>query len=100
MKNLFVSQKSALFKANGEFRIFTGGLMASMAAYMLGAFFADTAYNLFPYFLVAYTCGLRQIAEHPEATLANAQPKPAPPQVVTNAYTRRATADLAPGRRG
>src|SRR6266567_3026168 len=101
MRNLFVSQKSALFKANGEFRIFTGGLMASMAAYMLGAFFADTAYNLFPYFLVAYTCGLRQIAEHPETTLAaNVQPKPAPPQVVANAYTRRATADLGPERRG
>ena len=78
-RNLFVAQRSALFKTNLEFRILTGGLMASLAAYMLGAFFADTAYNLFPYFLVAYTCGMRQIGENPEATIAAAlPPKPAP----------------------
>jgi O-antigen ligase len=78
-RNLFVAQRSALFKTNIEFRILTGGLMASLAAYMLGAFFADTAYNLFPYFLVAYTCGLRQIGENPEATIsATLPPKPAP----------------------
>jgi O-antigen ligase len=100
INNLFVAQKSALFKKNNEFRILTGGLMASMAAYMLGAFFADTAYNLFPYFLVAYTCGLRQIAEHPEATLAVSVPlKPAPAAAVTNAYAGRTTADLVPGPR-
>ncbi len=63
LNNLFVAQKSALYKSSLEFRIFVGGLVASMAAYMLGAFFADTAYNLFPYFLVAYTCAARNIAE-------------------------------------
>jgi O-antigen ligase len=101
MNNLFVAQKSGLYKVNDEFRILTGGLMASMAAYMLGAFFADTAYNLFPYFLVAYTCGLRQVAEHPQATVApSVLAKPAAPTVIPNAYANRGTADLVPGPRG
>jgi O-antigen ligase len=101
LNNLFVAQRSAFFKVDGEFRIFTGGVMASMAAYMLGAVFADTAYNLFPYFLVAYTCTLRQIAEHPAATLAASIPaKPASAGVIPNPYADHATADLVHGSRG
>jgi O-antigen ligase len=101
INNLFVAQRSALFKVDPEFRIFTGGLMASMAAYMLGAVFADTAYNLFPYFLVAYTCALRQIAEHPEATLAASVPaKPPSAGVIPRVYADLATADLVHGLRG
>jgi O-antigen ligase len=101
INNLFVAQRSALFKKSLEFRVYTGGVMASMAAYMLGAVFADTAYNLFPYFLVAYTCALRQIAEHPEATLAAIAPlKPATPAILKkSAYAERATADLVHGPR-
>jgi O-antigen ligase len=86
LRNLFVAQQSALFKADSEFRIFTGGLMASMAAYMLGAFFSDTAYNLFPYFLVAYTCGLRQIAEHPSPSPTTSIPVKPAAIVVNGAY--------------
>ena len=91
VNNLFVAQRSALFKADGEFRIFNGALMASMGAYMLGAFFADTAYNLFPYFLVAYTCALRQVAEHAAVTARLSLPvKPLPAAVITNAYAGQA----------
>jgi O-antigen ligase len=61
-RNLRSVQKSTIYKEDKEFRIFTGGLLASFVAYLLGAFFADTAYNLFPYFLVAYTTGLYRIA--------------------------------------
>jgi hypothetical protein len=43
-------------------RLFTGGLWASLAGYVVGAFFASTAYQLFPYFLVAYTTALFNIA--------------------------------------
>lgn len=87
IKNLFVAQKSALHKSNLEFRILTGGVMASMAAYILGAMFADTAYNIFPYFLVAYTCGLRQIAENPASMPAEKAPvKPAPEAGPPKAY--------------
>lgn len=91
LNNLFVAQKSALYKSNLEFRIFTGGLMASMAAYMLGAFFADTAYNLFPYFLVAYTCALRRIAELAAVSPSeSATPKPATAAVIATPYAGHA----------
>jgi O-antigen ligase len=61
-RNLAVVQNSAIYKEDKEFRIFASALVASLGAYLLGAFFADTAYNLFPYFLVAYTTGLYRIA--------------------------------------
>ena len=62
-QNLRFAQKSPAYKRDNEFRLLSGALVASMGAYLVGAFFADTAYNLFPYFLIAYTCGLRKIAE-------------------------------------
>jgi len=43
-----------------------GALMASLAAYLVGAFFADTAYQLFPYYLVAYTSVAYRIASQPD----------------------------------
>ena len=61
-RNLRRVQKSPIYQQDKEFRIFTGGLIASFGAYLVGAFFVDTAYNLFPYFLVAYTTGLYRIA--------------------------------------
>lgn len=87
LNNLFVAQRSALYKSSLEFRILVGGLVASMGAYMVGAFFADTAYNLFPYFLVAYTCAARHIAElqaiEPMAVPAET---PATPAVAKSPY--------------
>ena len=61
-RNLRVVQKTARFKKDPEFRLFAGALVASFGAYLMGAFFSDTAYELFPYFLVAYTVALRRIA--------------------------------------
>lgn len=61
-RNLRRAFKSKIYKNDKEFRIFTGALAASFGAYVVGAFFSDTAYNLFPYFLVAYTTGLYRIA--------------------------------------
>jgi O-antigen ligase len=92
LKNLFVAQRSALYKADAEFRIFTGGLMASMAAYMLGAVFADTAFNLFPYFLIAYTCALRHIAEIAEVSpVAAPAESPTRAAIIRNPYAGQAT---------
>lgn len=92
LNNLFVAQKSALYKSSLEFRIFIGGLIASMAAYMLGAFFADTAYNLFPYFLVAYTCAARRIAELEAAKpAASGAEKPSQAVVVKRPYADHVT---------
>ena len=61
-RNLRWALKSTTYKVDKEFKIFTGALAASFGAYVVGAFFSDTAYNLFPYFLVAYTTGLYRVA--------------------------------------
>lgn len=53
--NLKKISKSELYKTDKEVEIFTGALFASWGAYMLGAAFSDTQYELFPYFMVAYT---------------------------------------------
>lgn len=71
-RNLRWALKSTTYKDDKEFRIFTGALAASFGAYVVGAFFSDTAYNLFPYFLVAYTTGLYRIAyPSPESNRKN-----------------------------
>src|ERR1700746_2907348 len=46
-------------------RLWTSALWAAMAAYMAGALFASTQYNLFPYFMVGYICALYQLASKP-----------------------------------
>ena len=61
-RNLKRVRESRLFAEDPEVRLFTGGLWASLAGYVVGAFFASTAYQLFPYFLVAYTTALFNIA--------------------------------------
>jgi O-antigen ligase len=61
-RNLRSVQKSELYKQDKDIRICAGALVASLAAYLVGAFFTSTTYHLFPYFLVAYTTGLHRIA--------------------------------------
>ena len=38
-----------------ELHLYTSALMASFGAYLLGAFFSSTGYELFPYYMVVYT---------------------------------------------
>jgi putative inorganic carbon (hco3(-)) transporter len=38
-----------------ELHLYTSALMASFGAYLLGAFFSRTGYELFPYYMVVYT---------------------------------------------
>lgn len=53
--------------ANSEdIRLWTSALWAALAAYLAGALFASTEYNLFPYFMVGYVCALYQIASRSE----------------------------------
>ena len=47
-------------------RLWTSALWAAMAAYIAGAAFASTEYNLFPYFMVGYICALYEIAKKPD----------------------------------
>lgn len=74
-RNLQKVRKSQLFAENAEVRLITAGLWASLAGYIVGAFFASTAYQLFPYFLVAYTTALYNIAS---ATGSEPEPTKSP----------------------
>ena len=61
-KNLRRAERSALYKTDPELRIFTGAMLASFFAYLVGAAFSDTQYELFPYFMVGYTTSLYHMA--------------------------------------
>ena len=50
-------------KTGKRIRLFSMALEASLAAYIVGSFFASDAYQLFPYCLVAYTSALHLIAQ-------------------------------------
>jgi len=46
-----------------ELQLYGGALWVALAAYVLGAFFASTAYELFPYYLFSYTALLYRIVD-------------------------------------
>jgi putative inorganic carbon (hco3(-)) transporter len=60
--NLRRVQKSAYYKTDLELQIFTGAMLASFFAYLVGAAFSDTQYELFPYFMIGYTTALYHMA--------------------------------------
>lgn len=53
------------YEASEDIRLWTSALWAAMAAYLAGAMFASTEYNLFPYFMVGYICAVYYIASLP-----------------------------------
>jgi O-Antigen ligase len=57
-KNLARIRATALYQADPDIRMYTSALWAGFASYLAGAFFASTAYQLFPYFMVGYTTAL------------------------------------------
>lgn len=66
-RNVRYARKSLRANENRELQLYASALWVALAAYLLGAFFASTAYELFPYYLVTYTTLLYRIAsEHPE----------------------------------
>jgi putative inorganic carbon (hco3(-)) transporter len=60
--NLRKAAKSEEYKRNPELQIFTGAMYASVSAFLVGAAFSSTQYELFPYFMVAYTTVLYHMA--------------------------------------
>lgn len=64
-RNISKIRKSQKYKDDSEFRLFTQALHAALAAYLLGACFASTEYNLYIYVVVAYTCVMARIASQP-----------------------------------
>jgi len=57
------------YSLNVDIRLWTSALWAAMGAYLAGAAFASTQYNLFPYFMVGYIGALYKIAASPNADL-------------------------------
>ncbi len=63
--NISQVRKSQLYQEDAELRLFTQALWAGLVAYLVGACFASTEYNLYPYFMVAYTCAMVRIIRQP-----------------------------------
>jgi len=62
LRKIRAVQKLPGYARDTSIRLWTSALWAAMAAYIAGAMFASTEYNLFPYFMVGYICALYNIA--------------------------------------
>lgn len=60
-KNILQLRKTRQYREDPEFALFTQAMWAGLAAYMTGSFFASTEYNLYPYFVIGYTCAMVRI---------------------------------------
>jgi O-antigen ligase len=61
LKNVAYVKGSVKYQEDPEVRIFTQALRAGLVAYIMAACFASTEYNLYPYFLIGYTCAMVRI---------------------------------------
>jgi putative inorganic carbon (HCO3(-)) transporter len=50
------------FGPRDELRLFAGAVWAGLGAYLVGAFFSSTAYQLFPYYMVTYSILLYKLS--------------------------------------
>jgi O-antigen ligase len=64
-KNVSQVRKTPWYQEDAEVRLITQALWACLMAYLIGAFFASTEYNLYPYFMVGYTCAMVRITSQP-----------------------------------
>ena len=64
-KNIRQVRKTPWYEQDSEVHLFTQALWAGLVAYMLSACFASTEYNLYPYFMVGYTCAMLRITSQP-----------------------------------
>jgi O-antigen ligase len=60
-KNISQLRKSKQYRDDPEFTLFTQALWAGLVGYMVGSMFASTEYNLYPYFVIGYTCAMVRI---------------------------------------
>jgi len=65
LRNIARVKKSQQYQENPEFRILTQALWAGLVAYLIGAMFASTEYNMYPYFLLGYACAMVRIMGQP-----------------------------------
>jgi O-antigen ligase len=71
MSNL--RKTNRLAPPDSEEAIFAMALRSGLCGFMVGSFFASSAYQFFPYFLVGYSSGLVAIVEAKYETLATGQ---------------------------
>ncbi|HEV2402544.1 MAG TPA: O-antigen ligase family protein [Candidatus Sulfotelmatobacter sp.] len=64
-ENIALIRKSEYYEHNSDFKLFTQALWAGLVGYMAGSLFASTEYNLYPYFMIGYTCALVRIVSVP-----------------------------------
>jgi hypothetical protein len=66
-KNLARTRATERYRAEPDIRMYTSALWVGLASYLVGAAFASTAYQLFPYFMVGYTTALCRLASEKPA---------------------------------
>lgn len=66
-KNISFIRKSRQYEENPEFKLLTQALWAGLVGYLAGSCFASTEYNLYPYFMIGYTCAMVRIVSVPSA---------------------------------
>jgi O-antigen ligase len=76
------------YRENPEVRVYTDALWASLAAFMVGALFASFEYQLFPYFMVAYSSVLYRVCAETSEGRKPAEASLKPP-VVQRPHLRR-----------
>lgn len=74
-KNIKQLRKSKRYQEDPEFRLFTQALWAGLVGYLAGSAFASTEYNLYPYFVIGYTCAMVRVVSQPTAGDAQTSPE-------------------------
>lgn len=74
-RNIRNLRKTPGYEKDETVHLYTDALWASLAAYVAGAAFSSTEYNLFPYFVIAYTCALYRIGNSAACGTSTAQVK-------------------------
>jgi O-antigen ligase len=73
-RNVRRVRKTARYLEDKQIQLFASAMWASLAAYVVGAMFSSTEYELFPYFMVAYTSVLFRLATLPVPAAGSQQP--------------------------
>lgn len=82
-------------KTEKSIRLFSGTLAASLAAYIVGSFFASDAYQMFPYLLIAYIGVLRLIVRRDRTVVSEeSKVQPTSAQIEISGWLRNPAALL------
>jgi putative inorganic carbon (hco3(-)) transporter len=92
VRNLRRIRRLPAYRENPEMRLFTQALWASLVAFAVGALFASFEYQLFPYFMVAYTSVLYRLAS--ESSAQGAKEVPRKPTAKGNLWRRYSGEDI------